>query len=504
MATERLSLAEQIAQLEEAAPVDYDPEDLQTRGGDDAMDLDAGATREHYFEVGPSILRNQLPSVADPKYEGVRVSRKQLLEDSDEGLVEDDENDDGDVEHPGHGESGEQGIEDGDDVDSDHNEEGFRDHLFGRRIPAESEGSEANSEEEGKEEEEEEEERQEEHQRQVDDEPSEDVTSTLKKSRETDIKKGQAVKRQLALWDTLLDTRIRLQKSVVSANGLPPPSHMKEYLESEDCRDSLSKFLDEASKLTDELLELQENVLTTNNVIQPPPRKRRKLDAEISLDQYPGSFISATEDIASLEQAFHPYLLQTLSKWSSKIQAVAPSVLLPSNRGAFSKGNQNLKSVVQLIDDTLHENDKLLKRTQVTRVKKMRIGVQQEEVVDADDIVDPEAFDDTDFYQKMLRDIIDARGNRNKNEDWMLLQKQKKAKKKVDTKASKGRKLRYEVHEKLQNFMVPVPVPGAWHDEQVDELFASLLGKGFDTITLNVEEPQVQRDIAVGGFRVFG
>lgn len=142
--------------------------------------------------------------------------------------------------------------------------------------------------------------------------------------------------------------------------------------------------------------------------------------------------------------SFHPYLLQTLSKWSSKIQAVAPSVLLPSNRGAFSKGAQNPKSVVQLIDDTLREQDKLLKRTQVPRVKKARIGVvQQEENVDAEDIVDPDVFDDTDFYQKMLRDIIDARGNGNKNEDWMLLQKQKKAKKKVDTKASKGRKLRF-------------------------------------------------------------
>jgi protein AATF/BFR2 len=69
--------------------------------------------------------------------------------------------------------------------------------------------------------------------------------------------------------------------------------------------------------------------------------------------------------------------------------------------------------------------------------------VQQEENGDAEDIVDPDVFDDTDFYQKMLRDIIDARGSGNKNEDWMLLQKQKKAKKKVDTKASKGRKLRF-------------------------------------------------------------
>jgi protein AATF/BFR2 len=38
------------------------------------------------------------------------------------------------------------------------------------------------------------------------------------------------------------------------------------------------------------------------------------------------------------------------------------------------------------------------------------------------------------------------------------------------------------VHEKLQNFMVPVPVHGVWHEEQIDELFASLLGKGFGAV----------------------
>lgn len=63
----------------------------------------------------------------------------------------------------------------------------------------------------------------------------------------------------------------------------------------------------------------------------------------------------------------------------------------------------------------------------------------------------------------------------------MRRQKARKAKRKktVDTKASKGRKLRYHVHEKLQNFMVPIPAQrGAWHEEQIDELFASLLGSG--------------------------
>lgn len=32
----------------------------------------------------------------------------------------------------------------------------------------------------------------------------------------------------------------------------------------------------------------------------------------------------------------------------------------------------------------------------------------------------------------------------------------KKVKKQVDTRASKGRKIRYHVHEKAQNFMIPI------------------------------------------------
>lgn len=51
-----------------------------------------------------------------------------------------------------------------------------------------------------------------------------------------------------------------------------------------------------------------------------------------------------------------------------------------------------------------------------------------------------------------------------------------RVKKRVDTKASKGRKLRYTVHEKLQNFMAPED-RGTWGERQVDELFGGLLGR---------------------------
>jgi protein AATF/BFR2 len=51
--------------------------------------------------------------------------------------------------------------------------------------------------------------------------------------------------------------------------------------------------------------------------------------------------------------------------------------------------------------------------------------------------------------------------------------KENSKKRRIDTKASKGRKLRYDPHPKLQNLMVSVAVP-CWNDQKCDELFGSL------------------------------
>ena len=52
--------------------------------------------------------------------------------------------------------------------------------------------------------------------------------------------------------------------------------------------------------------------------------------------------------------------------------------------------------------------------------------------------------------------------------------------------------------------MVPVPVVGAWHDDQIDELFSSLLGKGFEEAVVGLDGSQVQENVENAGFRVFG
>jgi protein AATF/BFR2 len=55
--------------------------------------------------------------------------------------------------------------------------------------------------------------------------------------------------------------------------------------------------------------------------------------------------------------------------------------------------------------------------------------------------------------------------------------------------------------------MVPVHVVGGWHEEQIDELFASLLGKGFESAGPGLDEEQLENQLDEGvmtGFQVFG
>jgi len=97
-------------------------------------------------------------------------------------------------------------------------------------------------------------------------------------------------------------------------------------------------------------------------------------------------------------------------------------------------------------------------------------------------VYDTEVYDDRQFYNLLLKSFIQsasAAGGADggqaagmRPDDLEALRKYRRSKTSVDRRASKGRKIRYVVHAKLQNFMFPVEQPEAPLD--VDRLYQSL------------------------------
>ncbi|CDO73242.1 hypothetical protein BN946_scf185008.g4 [Trametes cinnabarina] len=229
----RKSLKDQLAELSQPAPIDLDPEDALAANDPSHDDphrwpsaIDDPVAREHYVDVAPSALRKLHDSVNDPKYDGIRTSRKHLYDDrsdhatDDEDVADNEEQQDG-RSVPSHSESGTDEDEDeelhspADDTDSqDEDESGSgSEHEHEHSPSRQDQVNEASTS-----------------LSQIDINsgrapaslrPVTDITSNLRKTHEADKKKGKAVSRQIALWDTLLDARIQLHKAVTAANRLP-------------------------------------------------------------------------------------------------------------------------------------------------------------------------------------------------------------------------------------------------------------------------------------------
>ena len=161
--------------------------------------------------------------------------------------------------------------------------------------------------------------------------------------------------------------------------------------------------------------------------------------------------------MAKIEEVNTPWREGVLEKWSSKTQAVATVSV------GKKLNNATPRSLTSSIRETLStDHERLIKRT---RVPRSCAPVQAQNDVEND----AEVFDDTDLYQQLLKALVDQRmvdSSAGGALQWTTAMRDAKKKKKVDTRASKGRKMRYHVHEKLQNFMAPLPT-NSWQDNQV-------------------------------------
>jgi protein AATF/BFR2 len=92
--------------------------------------------------------------------------------------------------------------------------------------------------------------------------------------------------------------------------------------------------------------------------------------------------------------------------------------LLPSSRSAFrTNRNAQTKSVTELIQESLSDHSRAVARTRIQRGAP-RIDASDSTGngldVDGKPLEEAEVFDDADFYQQLLRDVIDGQTSNGK------------------------------------------------------------------------------------------
>ncbi|GFY49494.1 protein AATF [Trichonephila inaurata madagascariensis] len=426
----------------------------------------------------------------DPTYAGKKVLRRDLGRIFHEDDNSSDDDDDDLVEKTGDEVSY---FEDDDGDVSDEKMKNFRKLIASKSKKSEAEDSFDNEVEEEDSIDSEDEVREssdEEDEEETENEASDEVTKQFSNIDVTsELEKSQAINNQREIMNNLLEARIKLQKLLITVNKLPQFSVWKRLKEKggKEFREQLSKGSKSINQVMKLWLNLQNELVNRNMEIQRSNCNGKQengnnddeeipseTDEEMDVTSFPDNVEAKgikrnlkKEDyemvLAKHFKSLIPYRNSVIQKWDEKTK-------LSSGRTqkSFSAFDN---SALKQIEQSLQDKSRLIKRTQLKRSVYRILGKSEpsnsksanenEEIsVSKQDMLlkdyDPEIFDDDDFYRQILKDIIESKSfgvDADAIRKQMDIQKMRnKMKRKVDTRASKGRKLRYDVHPKIVNF----------------------------------------------------
>ncbi|XP_026763075.2 protein AATF [Galleria mellonella] len=372
---------------------------------------------------------------------------------------------------------------------------------------------------------------------QMEEPPKEEFEHVKRQNVSEEAKKGACVRNQLLIWEGLLEMRIHLQRCISTANQMPLPDTFEKLKTNNDFVDNVNATKTNVAHVLDKFMTLQsllfkkfpetKNLLTNKPSHEPKVENKQESDEEIPSDTDNEEIPSDTDvednsvvndtnsfkknnttskkrkledyekDIATSHKSFKTFRNTTIQKWNDKTRLAT----------AANIKNAPTNTILQQISYILSDREKLIKRTQLKRSEydiigykkstdeeNMQQNVEQNTVVksrkDVDEYI-PEIFDDSDFYHQLLRELIECKSADisdpvQLSRQWIALQQMRsKMKRKVDTKATKGRKIKYVVHNQLVNYMAPEKC-NTWTDESTNELYNSLFGKMFENNNANV------------------
>ncbi|KAK0641197.1 apoptosis-antagonizing transcription factor [Cercophora newfieldiana] len=281
------------------------------------------------------------------------------------------------------------------------------------------------------------------------------IVDTMSQKAKEDAAKGSAIRVQRRAFDSILNLRIRLQKALVATNTF---STVEDSQESET--EPYQAAEEAAVKLWNTIDSVRHSLLPDGKA-KAGMKRKRDIESETSSQEI-------WESMEVIEKVAMAHRRKVLDKWSNRVRSATAAV---STRRLVDNANQTLLSV---LDDQMLSTDRLVKKARTPRSCAPAQAAKKLE--------DKDIYDDADFYQLLLKELVDQRsldtgapGESVPTVRWAAL-KEAKTRKQVDRKASKGRKLRFTVHEKLQNFMAPED-RRKWEEHAIDRFFGTLFGQ---------------------------
>lgn len=286
----------------------------------------------------------------------------------------------------------------------------------------------------------------------------EDQTQLLTESNQNaEIQKGFAVQNQLKIWEKLLEIRIHSQKILTRANSLPPPVVYDKLCDQNDFSSLASTTIANVENLLENMLEMQSLLSSQFSETKDIFKENKKRSSTGKLVEPPLKRFART--LTANFDLFTPYRNSVLQKWDDRTRILAPGA-------GGKKGGKSLNDnfdILRKVEAVLLNKSDLLAKSQTVKgnyrlfgsqengdttengKENLENGQSEEEKL----IQSAEVYDDTDFYHQQLRELIEYKSNTSANpaemsKQFAELQKlRQKMKKKVDTRASKGRKIRY-------------------------------------------------------------
>ena len=312
----------------------------------------------------------------------------------------------------------------------------------------------------------------------VDDENNLSKTKFTNDGPEHSETKKKAVQFQLSLWEKLIQLRLKLQPCLQKASMLPVPSKRAKYMSGDVAQSYRNNLIKSLQTTLDTLLDVQDSLTAYNKDLKDVITGKKNDDDEIPSDseeeeqeverptrKRKQNSEHYSDFVAEHEDKFNNFRNSTISHWYEQTKVVQ------SKQSFLNKEVTTLNQIQHILSN----RERLISRTYQNRSSTQIFG---EDECEAHEYL----FNDDDFYQQLLREIIDKKMGNSDSADpeamgrqWVELQKLrvKTKKRSIDTKASKGRKIRYDLHSKLLGFMAPVSTDQL-SDVRQDELFKSL------------------------------